>query len=73
VVLPAESVVVTVLMAPGSLLVVVNVEPAVLVHTMTTGMTLVNLPLEALVVDVAMTVEPETDTVVILPIVMGIQ
>lgn len=72
-VLPAESVVVTVLMAPGSLLVVVNVEPAVLVHTMTTGMTLVNLPLEALVVDVAMTVEPETDTVVILPIVMGIQ
>lgn len=67
-VLPTESVVVIVETAPGSTVVVVYVDPAVSVLTITTGLRPV-YPLEA--VDVAVRVDGLPDTVVVLPITTG--
>ena len=68
VVLPFESVVVYVLIAPGWLVVVVYVDPALSVLVITTGMRPVN-PLES--VDTEVTVDGGPETVVVLHSVTG--
>jgi len=71
VVLPLESVVMYVLIAPGCVVVLVYVEPSLFVPTITTGMTPVKPPFVELPVVIDVRVEVGPVTVVVLPIVTG--